>query len=89
MAIPLLISVRIKNKHSSGIPWMADMNCLLCIYHSVLFIHRIIVTSVGNKVGRETWLLTVIRCQTFVKRLISSVEMEQISGELLIELQAI
>ena len=68
-------------KHSLGNPWMADINCSLCISRGVIFIHRIIVTSAGNKVGRETWLM-VIYCQTFV-RLIGSVGIEGISGELL------
>lgn len=68
--------------------WTADRNSPLCISEGIMFIHRIIVTSGGNKVGRETWLLTVSSCQMFV-RLIGSVQTEWTSGELLIELLAI
>lgn len=57
------------------------------MYQGIMFIHRMIVTSVGNKVGSETWLLTVGSCQPFV-RLIGSEETERSSGELLIELLA-
>ncbi len=64
---------------------MANIDCLLCISEGIMFILRIIVMSVGNKVGRQTWLLMVSSCQAFV-RLIGSVETEWTSGELLIEL---
>lgn len=67
---------------------MADINCSMCIFEGRMFIHTIIVTSVGNKVGRETWLLMVSSCQTFV-RLIGSVETERTSGELSNELLVI
>lgn len=61
---------------------------LSIVYQGIMFIQRIIVTSAGNKVGKETWLLIVSSCQTFV-RLIGSAETEQTSSELLIELLAI
>lgn len=31
---------------------MTDVNCPLCISQGIMFIHRIIVTSVGNKSGQ-------------------------------------
>lgn len=67
---------------------MTDVNCSLCISQATMFIHRVIVASVGNKVGRETWLLMFGSCQTFV-RLSGSVETEWTSGEMLTELLAI